>query len=44
MFVMVLATSLHAGVTSPELDPVGVMGAFGLIGGVVLVVRANKKK
>jgi|GEM_PF-3323517 len=46
LFVASLASSLHAGCSplAPELSPAGVAGAFGLIGGAVLIVRANKKK
>jgi hypothetical protein len=44
IFVAALSATLHAGVVTPELDPSVVTSACLLIGGVVLIVRANRKK
>jgi|HubBroStandDraft_3_1064219.scaffolds.fasta_scaffold1013808_1 hypothetical protein len=44
MFAAAFSAVLHAGVTAPELDPGTVTSACLLIGGAVLIVRANRKK
>ena len=44
LFVLGLACAAHAGGPAPEMDPSMVGSSLLLIGGVVLVIRASRKK